>query len=168
MIATETVEAVRMRTDIVALVSESVRLKPHGDARQPYFSGPCPFCGCVLDDDEQYRLPAFLVYPGHRPADCACNRLHHGTFHCFGDCEEGGDAIDFVSKHDGVTWLEAVDRLAARAGIEVKWQRMVTVDVFVPRPRPLRRRFPRLPAVEGGREATNTWQKFGRRTGSRP
>jgi DNA primase len=41
-----------------------------------------------------------------------------GLFHCFG-CGVGGDVIGFVVRYDGVRFPEAVQKLAARAGIEV-------------------------------------------------
>jgi DNA primase len=45
-----------------------------------------------------------------------------GFFHCFG-CKESGSAIDFVMKHDGYTFPEAVRALAERAGITIEEER---------------------------------------------
>jgi DNA primase len=41
-----------------------------------------------------------------------------GLFHCFG-CGAGGDVIGFIVRYDGVSFPEAVQKLAARAAIEV-------------------------------------------------
>ena len=44
-----------------------------------------------------------------------------GVWHCFG-CNEGGDAISFVQKVDHLTFHEAVERLAAKAGVELRYE----------------------------------------------
>jgi DNA primase len=43
------------------------------------------------------------------------------TGNCF-SCAEGGDAIRFVQKIDGLSFVEAVERLAARAGIDLRYE----------------------------------------------
>ena len=43
------------------------------------------------------------------------------TSNCFG-CSEGGDAIDFLQKHGSLSFTEAVERLAQRAGIELRYE----------------------------------------------
>src|SRR5579859_5652935 len=43
------------------------------------------------------------------------------TGNCF-SCAEGGDAIKFVQKIDGLSFVEAVERLAGRAGIELRYE----------------------------------------------
>src|SRR5262249_15999138 len=53
------------------------------------------------------KTPSFHVNPDR------------GFFHCFG-CKESGGAIDFVMKHDGLTFPEAVRLLADRCGIVVE------------------------------------------------
>ena len=50
------------------------------------------------------KSPSFHVYEDH--------------FHCFG-CGEHGDAIAFVMKSQGAAFMEAVEQLAAEAGLEV-------------------------------------------------
>ncbi len=95
MISPETIALVRERTNIVAVLQESVpSLKKRGRS----FVGLCPF--------HQEKTPSFHVNP------------ERGFFHCFG-CQESGSAIDFLMKHDGLTFPEAVRALADRCGIEV-------------------------------------------------
>jgi DNA primase len=99
MISKETVALVKERTDIVAVVSESVpSLKRFGRT----FKACCPF--------HKEKTPSFHVNP------------ERGWFHCFG-CGEKGGAIDFLMKHDGYTFPEAVRALAERAGIAVEEDR---------------------------------------------
>ncbi len=59
----------------------------------------CPF--------HEERTPSFHVNPAR------------GTWHCFGSCSEGGDAIDFVARFDGVAFLEALESLASEVGLEM-------------------------------------------------
>lgn len=95
MIAPETIALVRERTDILAVVQEAV---PSLKRRGRTFVGLCPF--------HKEKTPSFHVNPDR------------GFFHCFG-CKEAGSAIDFLIKHEGYTFPEAVRALAERAGIEV-------------------------------------------------
>ena len=90
-----TVEEVKSRVDIVDLVSETVPLKRSGRN----FSAPCPF--------HQERTPSFYVFPDRQ------------TWHCFGACATGGDALNFVMRRDGVPFIEALRTLAQRAGVEL-------------------------------------------------
>jgi DNA primase len=94
MISPETIALVKERTDLVALVAETVKLARRGRS----FVGLCPF--------HQEKTPSFHVNP------------ERGMFHCFG-CHESGSAVDFVMKIDGSTFPEAIRSLAERAGIEV-------------------------------------------------
>ncbi len=96
MISPDTISLVRDRTDIVAVVSESVpSLKRRGRA----FVGLCPF--------HSEKTPSFHVNPDR------------GFFHCFG-CKESGSVVDFLIKHDGYSFPEAVRALAERLGIPVE------------------------------------------------
>ena len=99
MISPETIALVRERTDILAVVQEAV---PSLKRRGRSFVGLCPF--------HKEKTPSFHVNPDR------------GFFHCFG-CKEAGSAIDFLIKHDGYTFPEAVRALAERAGIEVQESR---------------------------------------------
>lgn len=99
MISPDTISQVRERTDIVAIVSESVpSLKKRGRS----FVGLCPF--------HQEKSASFHV------------NAERGFFHCFG-CKESGSAIDFLMKADGYTFPEAVRVLAERAGVEIREDR---------------------------------------------
>ncbi|NUT30758.1 MAG: DNA primase, partial [Streptomyces sp.] len=55
------------------------------------------------------KSPSFQVSPSK------------GLFHCFG-CQEGGDTITFVMKVDHLSFSEAVERLAAQAGITLRYE----------------------------------------------
>src|SRR6187549_2444996 len=94
MISPETIALVRERTDLVALIGETVRLTRRGRS----FTGLCPF--------HKEKTPSFHV------------NAERGFYHCFG-CKESGGAIDFLMKVEGRTFVEAVRALAERAGIEV-------------------------------------------------
>ncbi len=105
VIAPETIALVRERTDIVAVIRETVpSLKKRGRS----FVGLCPF--------HQEKTPSF-----HVNAD-------RGFFHCFG-CKESGGAIDFLMKEQGLTFPEAVRSLAERAGIEISEDKRERTEV---------------------------------------
>ncbi|MEU0132455.1 DNA primase [Streptomyces sp. NPDC006296] len=92
------VKAVRDAVPIDAVVSEYLQLRNAGGGN---LKGLCPF------HDE--KSPSFQVSPGK------------GLFHCFG-CQEGGDTIAFVMKIDHLTFSETVERLAAKAGITLRYE----------------------------------------------
>lgn len=111
VIAPETIALVRERTDIVAVIRESVpSLKKRGRS----FVGLCPF--------HQEKTPSFHVNPDR------------GFFHCFG-CKESGSAIDFLMKEQGLTFPEAVRSLAERAGIEIAEDRRDRTEVDIQKKR---------------------------------
>jgi len=95
VIRDETINEIRERVDIVALVGEYVRLKRMGQS----FKGLCPF--------HSEKTPSFHVRQDRR------------VFHCFG-CGASGDAIGFVMRLEGRTFPEAARMLAERAGIEIE------------------------------------------------
>jgi DNA primase len=99
----EDVEAVRERTDIVTLVQQYVGLKKSG-AR---WSGLCPF--------HTEKTPSFSVDPAK------------GLFYCFG-CGKGGNAFHFVQEIEGLTFPEAVERLASRAGVTLRYENVSPGD----------------------------------------
>lgn len=94
----EDVEAVRERVRIEDVVGQHVALRPAGVGS---LKGLCPF------HDE--KSPSFHVRP------------QVGRYHCFG-CGEGGDVIAFVQKVDGLGFTEAVEYLATRVGLQVRYE----------------------------------------------
>ncbi|MDR7300893.1 DNA primase [Haloactinomyces albus] len=88
---------VRERNRIDDVVGEYVALRGAGGGA---LKGLCPF------HDE--KTPSFNV------------RSSHGTFHCFG-CGEGGDVIAFLMKTEHLGFVESVERLADRAGVELRY-----------------------------------------------
>ncbi len=121
-IKAEVVAAVKERTSIEDVVREHVTLRQGGVGS---LKGLCPF------HDE--KSPSFNVRP------------QLGVWHCFG-CGEGGDVLSFVQKVDHLTFSEAVERLADRAGVAVEYE-----EGGAPRPREEVGRRRRL--VEAGRVA---------------
>jgi DNA primase len=89
---------VRERARIDDLVGEYVALRRAGGGA---LKGLCPF------HDE--KTPSFNVRPTH------------GTFHCFG-CGEGGDVIAFLMKIDHLSFVESVERLAERVGVQLTYE----------------------------------------------
>ena len=82
------------RTDIVELIGSRVPLKRQGRE----YSARCPF------HDE--RSPSFTVSPTKQ------------FYHCFG-CGAHGTAISFLMNYDRLEFLDAVDELAKRVGMEI-------------------------------------------------
>jgi DNA primase len=95
-ISSATKERIRERIDMVRLVSEYVQLQPRG---RDDFWGRCPF------HDE--KSASFHILPSR------------GIFKCFG-CGKGGDVFRFVEELEGVSFPEALRRLAAQAGVEIE------------------------------------------------
>jgi len=88
----EVLDEIRARVDLVDLVGAVVPLKRAGER----WKGLCPF--------HQEKTPSFTVHP----------KLN--LFHCFG-CHAGGDAFEFLRRHDRLDFPEAVRLLADRAGV---------------------------------------------------
>src|SRR5579875_3464330 len=91
----EDVARVRAATDLAALVGEHTALRRVGRR----LIGLCPF--------HSERTPSFSV------------NAEQGLYYCFG-CQASGDAISFVRAVEGCDFREAVERLAARAGIAIR------------------------------------------------
>ena len=85
-------EELKARTPLAPLIGRRVPLLRAG--RQ--WKGCCPFHG--------EKTPSFHVYDDH--------------YHCFG-CGAHGDAVSFVMQAQGVAFMEAVEQLAAEAGLDV-------------------------------------------------
>ena len=84
----EDVQAVRERTDFARLVSQFLTLKRTG---ADSMTGLCPF--------HTEKSPSFSISPSK------------GLYHCFG-CGASGDAIGFLRQLEGLSFTEAVERLA--------------------------------------------------------
>ncbi|HTA08447.1 MAG TPA: CHC2 zinc finger domain-containing protein, partial [Streptosporangiaceae bacterium] len=94
----EDVALVRERSAIEEVVADYLQLRNAGGGS---LKGLCPF------HDE--KTPSFNVTPAR------------GLWYCF-SCAEGGDVIKFVQKIDNLGFTEAVERLANRAGIELRYE----------------------------------------------
>ena len=92
----EDIAAVRERSPIADVVGEYLQLRSAGGGS---LKGLCPF------HDE--KTPSFNVTPGKE------------LYFCF-SCRAGGDVIRFVQEMEHLTFTEAIERLAARAGIELR------------------------------------------------
>ncbi|MEG9977195.1 CHC2 zinc finger domain-containing protein [Escherichia coli] len=114
----------RAKDDIVGTISRYIKLTKKGDE----FVACCPF----HDED----TPSFTVTPAT------------GYYYCFG-CGEGGDAIDFVSKHEGIGFAEAVNHIVGNHAGETSpvkrqsikqpkamdvWEQIVPVPAEAPSP----------------------------------
>ncbi|MFK5583794.1 DNA primase [Serinicoccus sp. LYQ131] len=97
-IKNEDVQAVKERASIEEVVRDHVTLRGAGVGAM---KGLCPF------HDE--KTPSFQIRPAL------------GTYHCFG-CGEGGDVISFLQEIDHLTFSEAVERLADKLGITLRYE----------------------------------------------
>ncbi|HLQ80680.1 MAG TPA: DNA primase [Brachybacterium sp.] len=98
LIRREDVDSVRERSRLDEVVSEHVTLRSAGIGSM---KGLCPF------HDE--KTPSFNIRP------------QLGHWHCFG-CGEGGDVISFVQKINHLSFVEAVEMLAARYGVQLQYE----------------------------------------------
>ncbi len=94
----EDLQLVRSRSPIAEVVGEYLQLRNAGGGS---LKGLCPF--------HEEKTPSFNVTPAR------------GLWYCF-SCTEGGDVIAFVRKIDNLGFTEALERLAARAGIELRYE----------------------------------------------
>ena len=88
------IEEVRMKNDIVDVVSQYVKLTRKGSS---YF-GLCPF--------HNEKTPSFSVTPAKQ------------MYYCFG-CGAGGNVFNFIMEYENFTFGEALKHLADRAGVEL-------------------------------------------------
>ncbi len=96
-ISGETIEAVNQRIDMVALVGEYTRLERRGDD----WWGCCPF--------HSEKTPSFHVIPDKKMCYCfACNK--------------GGSPVSFIMEMEKLSFVEAIQSLAKRSGVEVIWE----------------------------------------------
>src|ERR1700733_10003676 len=93
----EDIAQVRERSPIDEVIGEHVQLRNAGGGN---LKGICPF------HDE--KSPSLSVSPAR------------GVFHCFG-CGAGGDVIRFVERIEHLSFTDAVERLAARANVTLRY-----------------------------------------------
>jgi DNA primase len=94
----EDIAAVREQSPIADVVGEYLQLRPAGGGS---LKGLCPF------HDE--KTPSFNVTPGKE------------LYYCF-SCTAGGDVIKFVQEIEHLSFAEAIERLAARARVELRYE----------------------------------------------
>ncbi|MFE7873164.1 DNA primase [Micromonospora humida] len=135
----EDIALVRERTSIAEVISDTVTLKSAGGGN---LKGLCPF------HDE--KSPSFNVSPARN------------VFYCFG-CGVGGDAIKFLMDAEHLTFVESVERLADRAGIQLRY---VEGDQAAPRARPQQGQKQRLVAAHAA--AVEFYQAQLTTAGARP
>jgi DNA primase len=90
------IEEIKKRIDIVDFIGSFIDLKKSGRN----FKALCPF--------HQEKTPSFIISPERQ------------IWHCFGACQEGGDAIKFLMKWENITFYEALKELAEKLGIKLK------------------------------------------------
>ena len=86
------IEAVKEAVSIAEIIGERIKLSPAGN----YQKGLCPF--------HHEKSPSFFVNDSL------------GFYKCFG-CGETGDVLDFLQKYESLTFREALEMLAQRAGV---------------------------------------------------
>lgn len=93
----EVIEAVLKRHDIVDVIGRHVHLSKQGH----YMKGLCPF--------HSEKSPSFTVTPEKQ------------IYRCFG-CNVGGNLIRFVMEIEGLSFSEAITKLAEEADIPITWE----------------------------------------------
>ena len=97
------IEEVRRRAGIVEMASDYMQVKRAGRL----FKALCPF--------HQEKTPSFSIDPAK------------GLYHCFG-CQEGGDVISLVQKLENLSFVETLERLAARTGVQLTYEQLSPTD----------------------------------------
>ena len=96
MLSNRTIELVRLQVNIKDVVSDYATLQSSGRKLK---------CCCPLHNE---KTPSFHIDPVRN------------TWHCFGACGEGGDAISFIEKKEKLSFIEAVRFLAKKHNIPVE------------------------------------------------
>ncbi len=95
----EDIDRLREQADALAVIGDHVTLKRAGKT----WKGLCPF--------HTEKTPSFNVMPGE------------ARWYCYG-CSEGGDLIDFLRRIDGLDFVEAVETLARRTGVTLRYEEL--------------------------------------------
>ncbi|MDG6897566.1 DNA primase [Actinobacillus delphinicola] len=103
------------KTDIVDVVSSRVKLKKAGRE----YHACCPF--------HHEKTPSFTVSPKKQ------------FYYCFG-CHAKGNAITFLMEYDQLSFVEAIEELASRLGLDVPYERSSNFDPQKPQPAPQAKR----------------------------
>ncbi|MBZ0265995.1 DNA primase [bacterium] len=139
----QAIRDVRESTDIVEIVSEYVSLKKRGG--QSFF-GLCPF--------HQEKTPSFSVNADRQ------------IYRCFG-CGKGGNVFTFLMEMERINFLDAVTRLAERAGIKLKGvdSKKVSQNEILYRANELAQKFYRTYLLEGSDEDSRNAKAYLERRG---
>ncbi len=90
--------------DIVEVLSEYIELKQSGKN----YKALCPF--------HQEKTPSFIVSPDRQ------------SWHCFGQCHEGGDVVRFIMRVESMSFVEALKLLADRANIPIEYEEYISSE----------------------------------------
>lgn len=90
------IEEIKKKIDIVEFIGSYIQLKKTGRN----FKAVCPF--------HNEKTASFVVSSERQ------------IWHCFGSCGDGGDAIKFLMKWEGVTFFEALQELSEKYGVKLK------------------------------------------------
>lgn len=96
MFSDSVLNEIRSRADIVDVIGRYVTLKKSGQGYQ----GLCPF--------HTEKTPSFHVHPLKQ------------VYRCFGSCSKGGNVFTFLMEHEGISFPEAVRRLAKDVGVKIE------------------------------------------------
>ena len=110
MISRDVIDEIVYRNDIEQVIGSYVTLKRAGSN----LNGLCPF--------HNEKTPSFTVFPATK------------SFYCFG-CGAGGDVISFIMREENLDYVDALEHLAARAGITIPHDDVPREQGGVPRKR---------------------------------
>lgn len=101
--ALDQVEEIKQKVDILEIIGGRVNLKKAGR----HYKGLCPF--------HSEKSPSFIVSPERQ------------SYKCFG-CGEGGDVFSFLQKYEGISFLEALEEMARKVGVNLTSYRPTLED----------------------------------------
>ncbi len=110
MISRDIIDEIVYRNDIEQVIGSYVTLKRAGSN----MNGLCPF--------HNEKTPSFTVFPATK------------SFYCFG-CGAGGDVISFIMREENLDYVDALEFLAARAGITIPHDNDQTAEKGISRNR---------------------------------